>query len=148
MFQTRVTFNVQDAFVIYQVPVNSQSKYTPPQPLPQLSIQLHHRTTTLPATYASPSSGGLATLSGTSGFTSVTSLSRSSTTLSPVLLPASLIRFSCSSASLLASSSAFLLPLVCYIRHVSISCCVCYKPLGRPWTCMSAKGKAPSFRTP
>lgn len=35
-------------------------------------------------------------------------------TLSPVLLPASLICLSCSSASLLASSSAFLLPLVCY----------------------------------
>ena len=58
--------------------------------------------------------GGALTLSGTSGFTSVTTLNNSSTTLSPVLLPASLIFFNCSSASRSASSSAFLLPLVCY----------------------------------
>ena len=70
---------------------------------------IHHRT--FVADYAS---GGAVTLSGTSGFTSVTTRSRSSTTVSPVLLPRSLICFSCSSASLLASSSACLLPLVCY----------------------------------
>ena len=73
--------------------------------------------------------GGAATLSGTSGFTSVTTLNNSSITLSPVLLPASLIFFSCSSASLSASSSAFLLPLVCCQRQTyqsmlsTNSCC-------------------------
>ena len=72
-----------------------------------------------PTTYLPPipihhAFGGAATLSGTSGFTSVTTLSNSSITLSPVLPPASLIFFSCSSASLSASCSAFLLPLECY----------------------------------
>lgn len=80
---------------------------------------IHHRTF-----LASHVSGGPATLSGTSGFTSVTTLSKSFTTLSPVLLPASLICFTCSSASLLASSSAFLLPLVCYPSPVDQLLCL------------------------
>ncbi len=63
--------------------------------------------------YASP---GTATRSGTSGLTSVTTLSKSSTTFCPCLSPADLMAFTCSSASALASSSAFLLPEVC--------CCV------------------------
>lgn len=57
---------------------------------------------------------GAATLSGTSGFTSITTRNSSSTTLSPDFPPTSLIFCICSSASVLASSSAFLLPLVCY----------------------------------
>lgn len=77
---------------------------------------LVHSPSDTPSYNSSPihASGGAATLSGISGLTSVTALSKSSMTLSPVLFPASLICFSCSSASLLASSSAFLLPLVCY----------------------------------
>ena len=96
------------------IPVISTQRHRTPTPFPPLSI------------YSPQSShhafGGALTRSGTSGFTSVTTLKRSSTTLSPVLFPASLIVFSCSSASLLASSSAFLLPLVCcrqplYVSH-------------------------------
>jgi hypothetical protein len=60
---------------------------------------------------------GAATLSGTSTSTSVTACSKSSTTLSPFVPFASLIAFTFSSASLLASSSAFLLPLECYKRY-------------------------------
>ena len=74
-------------------------------------------TSTLPPVLSYHACGGAATLSGTSGFTSVTTLSNSSITLSPVLPPASLIFFNCSSASLSASSSAFLLPLVCCQRR-------------------------------
>ena len=52
-------------------------------------------------------------LSGTSGFTSITILSRSATTLSPDFSPIFLISSRLRSASWLASSSAFLLPLEC-----------------------------------
>ena len=85
-----------------------QLEHASPPMLATLQM-IHHRTV-----FGNHASGGASALSGTSGFTSVTTLSKSSMTLSPVLLPASLICFSCSSASLLASSSAFLLPLVCY----------------------------------
>ena len=57
--------------------------------------------------------GGAATLSGTSGFTSMITFNRSSTTLSPLSLPSLLMSSTLFSASLAASSSAFLLPLVC-----------------------------------
>lgn len=55
-------------------------------------------------------------LSGTSGRGVVTALMRSAITLSPDFFPASLISFTLTSASLLASSSAFLLPLDCCPR--------------------------------
>jgi hypothetical protein len=51
--------------------------------------------------------------SGTSGFTSVVTRISSSTTLSPCDLPASLISWSLTSASLLDSPSATLYPLEC-----------------------------------
>lgn len=54
--------------------------------------------------------------SGTSGFTSVTALSKSLTTWSVPSFPIDLISFNFSSVSLFASSSAFLLPLDCYSR--------------------------------
>jgi hypothetical protein len=52
-------------------------------------------------------------LSGTSGLTSVTTFRRSSTTFSPDFLPASSISLTLTSASALASSSAFLFPCLC-----------------------------------
>ena len=109
------------AVVVYYKADTSQPNaivHPPPPPLypsifPPLPPQPPHR-----------AFGGAFTRSGTSGFTSVTTLKRSSTTLSPVLFPASLIVFSCSSASLLASSSAFLLPLVCCRQTLYISHCL------------------------
>ena len=92
-------------------------------PTPSLPLSIYSPPPFSPSPQSSHHAfGGALTRSGTSGFTSVTTLKRSSTTLSPVLFPASLIVFSCSSASLLASSSAFLLPLVCcrqtlYVSH-------------------------------
>jgi hypothetical protein len=56
-------------------------------------------------------------LSGTSGLTSVTTFKRSSTTLSPDFLPASSISLTFTSASALASSSAFLFPCLCCSYH-------------------------------
>ena len=68
--------------------------------------------------------GGAATLSGTSGFTSMITFNKSSTTLSPLSLPSFLISSTLFSASLAASSSAFLLPLVCYGNTGSSVCCI------------------------
>ena len=65
--------------------------------------------------------GGALTLSGTSGFTSITTLKRSSTTLSPLSPPSFLISSSFLSASLAASSSAFLLPRVCCRQGIAVS---------------------------
>ena len=64
--------------------------------------------------------GGAATLSGTSGFTSVVIFKRSSTTFCPVLSPVAFIAFTCSSAFLAASSSAFLFPLECYVNDSAL----------------------------
>lgn len=58
-------------------------------------------------------------LVGTVGLTSNTALSRSLTTFSWLFLPDSLISLIFCSASLLASSSAFLFPCECYRREVS-----------------------------
>ena len=102
------TIQAQTHANIYLNPYNAIVHPSPPSlpppttSLPPIPFPIHH------------AFGGALTLSGTSGFTSVTTLNNSSTTLSPVLPPASLIFFNCSSASLSASSSAFLLPLVCY----------------------------------
>jgi hypothetical protein len=66
-------------------------------------------------------------LSGTSGRGVVTALMRSSMTLSPDFLPASSISFTLFSASLLASSSAFLLPLDCWKGLVVVESMSCRK---------------------
>jgi len=61
---------------------------------------------------------GFSMRSGTTGVISNTAFNRSLTTWSCPVLPASLISFILVSASLFASSSAFLLPLVCYRRRI------------------------------
>lgn len=60
-----------------------------------------------------PHQSSVEILSGTSGCGVDTALIKSSTTLLPDFLPAASISLTLESASLLASSSAFLLPLVC-----------------------------------
>lgn len=85
------------------------------------NVMSHRVFSSVPFNYAF----GVSVRPGTSGFTSVTILIRSSTTLSPDFPPASLMAFICSSASLRASSSAFLLPLVYYSRGgVLVMSCV------------------------
>lgn len=63
-------------------------------------------------------------LSGTSGCGDDTALIKSSTTLVPDFLPAASISLTLESASLLASSSAFLLPLVCWNTHQYLADCL------------------------
>ena len=78
----------------------------------RISTAIVHITPSLPP--AAHSFAAATTRSGSSDFTFVTIFKSSLTTSSPLASPAFLIASICSSASFFASSSACLLPLVCY----------------------------------